>query len=110
MNGLHTYQDGTVYGNGGIASPHTLIEKILNWASKSKYPCMSKSDIGTECQETLERFPVRNCDVFRTKEESESAYDCYFLNSVDKIPFEDWIFAQYNPKFYDGLAFFKTEI
>ena len=55
--------------------------------------------------------PLRNCDVFRTREACDKAYDKYAKwNMYDHmerndlsascLEYEDWFLADYNPKFY----------
>ncbi len=67
--------------------------------------------IGREA-EAAKKLLVRNCDVFLTREDCENAYDKYAKWNMVKhfkdndltssaLEYEDWLFAEYNPKFYN---------
>ena len=64
--------------------------------------------------------PLRNCDVFRTREETDKAYDKYakwnmyghmerndFSSSC--LDYEDWFLAVYDPKFYQPYQFKEVD-
>ena len=62
-------------------------------------------------KDAIDIRPMRNCDVFRTREETDKAYDKYAKwnmrrhaedgdGGTSRLDYEDWFLADYNPKFY----------
>ena len=61
----------------------------------------------------VKKTSVRNCDVFPTRKDCDEAYAKYVkwhaidnfndnnLAAIPHLDYEDWCFAEYNPKFYD---------
>jgi len=82
---------------GSVKNPPEFVKELVE---KWKRECSSPNK-------------PRNCDVFRTREAADVAYDKYskwnlnehFRNndfSSSCLDYEDWVFAEYEPRFYGG--------
>lgn len=69
-------------------------------------PYKVENNEAKEAKKTL----VRNCDVFLTSKDCNAAYNKYVKWNMEKkfnnlaisyLEYEDWFFAEYNPKFYN---------